>query len=247
MTAPLTPSILIVDADEIYARTIADKLKGHGLQASTVSDSQQAMSMILQDPFQVVLSDVWMPGKNGFELAQEVREEKIARPEIILMSSDPKVSLFEAHQAGACYLLRKPLNFDELSLALKRFGDVSTGAEPQIDPMAALGRLYGQIRVAKQKKEFPVEISNLGRGGFFFKTNSKFPAPPVGQIIDFDLKLGMVPDCHCIGRGIIRWNYQTMLGDTGVGVEFLKVPDWFHQVVHSFADLFKVKSFIPLS
>lgn len=238
--------VLVLDNDGSYAKTLAEKLGQHGILSTHATDANTAIEMIRGGDYSVLLSEIWLPGKTGFQLTQELRETQNSHPEIILMSQDPKVSLFECHQAGACYLIRKPVNFDELGFALKRFGNIDQiASESTHDSTAALGRLYGQIRVTKKKQEFPVEVSNLGRGGFFCKTAPGLSPPPVGQVVDFNIRLGMVPDCECTGRGIIRWNYQTMLGDRGVGIEFLKIPEWFHQVAWSFADLFKVKEYIP--
>lgn len=250
MKADGKSGILVLDVDEIHAKTVAQKLNQHGILAEYTSVPEDALERCrTTDKYSILLSEIWLPGTTGFEIAQTLREEKIASPEIILMSSDSKISLFECHQSGACYFIRKPINLDELGLALKRFGGISTlsGNEPTVDSVSAMGRLYGQIRVSKKKQELPVEVSNLGRGGFFCKTLHGMTPPPVGQVVDFNIKLGMVPNCEAQGRGIIRWSYQTMMGDAGVGIEFLKVPEWFQGVAHSFADLFKVKSYIPNS
>lgn len=244
--------VLILDGDDKNASLLASRLTQQGVPATHITNPAEAIELCKRDDrFGLFLSEIWLPGKTGFEVATELRNEKISAPEIILMSHDPKISLFDCHQAGACYFLRKPINYDELGLAMKRFANLqlsaSTAAQGPGDSTAALGRLYGQIRVSRQKHEVPVEVSNLGRGGFFAKTHAGVPLS-VGQVVDFNLKLQMVPDCECTGRGIIRWNYQsTNAEESGVGVEFLKVPEWFQQVAFAFADLFKVKEYIPNS
>jgi CheY-like chemotaxis protein len=242
------PGVLVLDPDHASVETLASKLIRSGIPAVPCSSVKEAHAALQRSGVRpgVLLAEVELDEGTGFELAQELRHEGNASPEIILMSNDPRVSLFECHQAGACYFLRKPVDIDDLHLALHRFGGIGMPTQTaKVDPNAALNRLYGQIRVTKIKQEIPVEVSNLGRGGFFCRTTYGVPAPPVGQVVDFNLKLGMVPDCECQGRGIIRWKYETLVGDTGVGIEFLKVPEWFLQTAQAFADLFRVAPFIP--
>lgn len=247
MTTKPQSGVIVLDTDERHAQLLVQKLTTHGVKAHQAAHSDEALDLARSGNYSVLLSEIWMPEKTGFEIAHQLREEKITSPEIILMSSDTKVSLFECHQAGASYFIKKPINMDELGLALKRFGNISQFDNGMTsDSNATLNRLYGQIRVPRQKQEVPVEVSNLGRGGFFAKTAPGIAALGVGQIVDFNLRLNMVPNCECQGRGIIRWNYQaTNSAENGVGIEFLKVPDWFHQLAFSFADLFKVKEYIP--
>ena len=84
---PLPPVVLIVDDDPIIAGTLSTILKGDGLAALTAEDGPAALEIASVIPPQMLLSDVVLPGMNGFDLAAKVKS-RIPDCEVILFSGE---------------------------------------------------------------------------------------------------------------------------------------------------------------
>ncbi len=120
------PLVLVVDDEPLIAETLATILNAHGLAAITAPDGTAAAEIVGLIPPQVLITDVAMPGLNGFELAIEV-SRMVPDCEIILFSGHASTCdlVNEHHAAGHNFLtLVKPVHpadllariFERLSL-----------------------------------------------------------------------------------------------------------------------------------
>jgi len=245
-TAPnVQDKILIVEPDIKLGEFLSTQLNQRGGYDSILVDSlDTAMDALKsEDCVNLIITDQNLENRSGFELAFEVRKERFIRPEIIMVSGDPKISVFEAHQVGVGHILQKPVNVDELINLVKRVaGEKRRFDRVYIDP-SHHGNIKGDVS-GLASKHVNAEISNLGRGGFFYKVANDADLPPIGQIVDFKLKLGMVPSHDFAGRGIVRWVKRTAQ-ETGAGVEFLIIPEESEKLICAFVDLFKIREFVP--
>ena len=244
-TASPIQRLLLVNHDPKFSAVLTRNLKAIGnFDVVETTSVEQALDLVKDQTFNVVLTEHQDGEINGLQLTHDMRREEIIKPEIILLSNDPRLSIFECHQVGACHLVRKPVNLDELTAIINRIGAASRRFERITINPATLGQLFGQVTMVGKKERFHVEVSNLGRGGFFFKIANESDLPELGQVVEFSLKLGMVPNYHFEGRGIIRWIRKTPT-ETGAGVEFLTIPEDSERLVVAFVDLFKVRPFVP--
>lgn len=237
---------LIVEQDSDISQLISERLSLHGLETHTETNADNIYQRIEKENYQVVLLSDQIAGSDSLDIAGKIRTELSAKPEIIVLTDNPKLSIFEVHQAGACHFLKKPLNFDDLVNVVNRFTrpfvhrDERVSVNPQV-----LGKIYGTaLSQDPNRSAFQIELRNLGRGGFFIEIPVGTKAPPVGEIIEFELKLGMVPNTSFSGKGIVRWSRSTIL-ESGIGVEFLEIPEDSEMLIHAFVDLFRIKSFVP--
>ena len=81
----LPPVVLVVDDEPLIAETLATILNGHGIAAITASDGPAALEVAELIPPQMLLSDVALPGMNGFELASAITRS-VPDCEVILFS-----------------------------------------------------------------------------------------------------------------------------------------------------------------
>jgi CheY-like chemotaxis protein len=237
--------VLLVDDDADWREILKTSLSGLGqFSISESSDAAGALSLLKSKNFHIIMADIHLKGVSGFELAQEIRKERVMSPEIVFISGDPRVSIFEAHQVGACHVLRKPVDLEELATLMNRLRNEQRRNERvRIDPKI-LGRLYGQVSMKNNLERVEMELGNLGRGGFFFHVGTDRLLPEVGSIVDFQVSLGMVPNAEITGKGIVRWTKNTV-DARGAGVEFLEIPAESQRLVNAFVDLFKVRPFVP--
>ncbi|MFA7553212.1 MAG: chemotaxis protein [Spongiibacteraceae bacterium] len=119
-------NILLVDDSAVARKQLADALNRMNIPYQVTSNGQQALDIMLsaaqqQKPIDLLVSDIEMPGLDGYELAFEIRDRPaLARAYIVLHSSlSSEISVGQAHQVGANEALTK-FDVNELIQAMLR-------------------------------------------------------------------------------------------------------------------------------
>ena len=110
--------LLLVDDDEMARDFMTVRLSRRGFSVTTVEGGRQALDILKQQEFDLVLTDMMMPGLSGFETLVEIRKSfsMLELPVIMVTSVDQEESIISSLQAGANDYLVKPLNL-EIALA----------------------------------------------------------------------------------------------------------------------------------
>jgi two-component system response regulator RegA len=114
------PSILIVDDDATLRERLAAAFRARGLDARTASSCEQARELAAQDPPELAVVDLRMPGRSGLEL---IRELKAIDPEtkiVVLTAYGSIATTIDAMKLGAVYYLQKPADADDVLAAFQR-------------------------------------------------------------------------------------------------------------------------------
>lgn len=132
-----TPAtVLVVDDDELLTKSIARLLRAQGCVVKTANCGEEATRRVAEERFDVVLSDISMPGMDGIQLLRRLRESDLLVP-FVLITGDPAVSTaIEAMQYGAFRYLTKPVDHDQL-----------------IDVVASAARYHRMARVKARAAE----------------------------------------------------------------------------------------------
>ncbi len=116
----MRPRILVVD-DEPSIRTV---LKAHlsreGHDVSTASDGAEAVSALTGAPFDLVISDLKMPGMSGLELLAWCTREQPGLPVVLITAHGTVDTAVEALKLGAQDFITKPFDLDELKQAVDK-------------------------------------------------------------------------------------------------------------------------------
>lgn len=122
--------VLLVDDDTAVLRITKRRLERLGYAVTTCSSGSQALDCLARDSFDVMVSDVHMPGIGGLRLLRLVRERDLDLP-IVLVTGNPQVdSASAAIEYGAFQYLTKPVG-EELGQVVERASNMGRMARSQ--------------------------------------------------------------------------------------------------------------------
>ena len=118
--SPKSPRILIVD-DDAGQRSLLDSfLKGQGFETVPVASGEQALEMLRTQPFDMMISDVRMPGISGLETLRLARKEHAVLPVLLVTAYADIREAVGAMRDGAVNYLAKPIDLDELLASVRQ-------------------------------------------------------------------------------------------------------------------------------
>ena len=113
--------ILVVDDDPVLLELAHTSLSNAGYKVSDAANGIEAAALLEGDPIDLIVSDLDMPGLDGFALLETVRARKDTRhvPFVVITSHDEFASIERAYALGATSFLSKPLNWTQFSHHLR--------------------------------------------------------------------------------------------------------------------------------
>jgi EAL domain-containing protein (putative c-di-GMP-specific phosphodiesterase class I) len=116
----LKARVLVVDDDPLVAESVRRQLTRAGYEVLIVGNPYAALSAVIDDSFDVVVSDITMPGIDGIQLLQLIREHD-ARLPVVLFTGAPQVATaVSALEHGAFHYLIKPTPMNEVLSVIDR-------------------------------------------------------------------------------------------------------------------------------
>jgi two-component system, OmpR family, response regulator len=121
VTSMQTLKILIVDDDPVTRSLLSKRLSKGEYEVETAENGVEAVRMIAENYYDVVLTDLMMPGGVDGIGVLETAKEKNLKIEVILITAHGSIdNAIVAMKKGAVDYLQKPINFDELFLRLEK-------------------------------------------------------------------------------------------------------------------------------
>lgn len=120
--------ILIVDDEEVIRKFVRIHLSKLGYEVAEAEDGQRALEIIGGEKFDLIICDVMMPNKNGWEVVKEVKSkpEINETPIILLTAKNEDADIFKGYELGANYYMTKPFTKDQLLYGMKlMFGETA--------------------------------------------------------------------------------------------------------------------------
>jgi DNA-binding response OmpR family regulator len=121
--------ILIVEDEPSIALALEDDLRREGYATTVSADGDTAVRTAISQPFDLILLDVMLPGKDGFEVCREVRRAGVKTPIIMLTAKTQEAEKVLGLELGADDYVTKPYSARELRARVKahlRRGDAPT-------------------------------------------------------------------------------------------------------------------------
>ena len=111
--------ILIVEDERLLAGSIEELLRNQGFEAEAVHDGETGLSYARTGVYDLVILDVMMPGKNGYEVATALRSSHLGTPILMLTARSGLEDRITGLDAGADYYLTKPFDSRELTACVR--------------------------------------------------------------------------------------------------------------------------------
>ncbi len=116
-----TPKILMVDDEAWNCKVLEAHLAGRGYHVVSVSSGEAALARMAQEPVDLVVLDIMMPGMNGFEVCRRMKADKTLQsiPVIMATALQELSHKVEGLDAGAADFLSKPFDKAELTARIR--------------------------------------------------------------------------------------------------------------------------------
>jgi two-component system, NtrC family, nitrogen regulation response regulator NtrX len=112
-------AILIVDDEPGVRSALGGVLRDEGYTVEAVESGEACLERLVEEEFDVVLLDVWMPGIDGLETLQRLRERKVDSQVVVISGHGNVESAVRAIKLGAFDFVEKPLSLDKAVLVVR--------------------------------------------------------------------------------------------------------------------------------
>jgi len=137
--------VLLVEDEQRLARIVSDGLGDEGIDVEVEHDGESGLWRAAEGSYDVIILDIMLPKKNGFQICKELREAEVWTPVLMLTAKEGDYDEAEALDTGADDFLRKPFSFVVLLARLRALARRGAPARPAVlrvgtlalDPAAA--------------------------------------------------------------------------------------------------------------
>ena len=110
--------IMVVDDDDGILKVLKRFLVNLGYEAILAGSGEEALEKMHEKP-EIVILDIMMPGMNGFEVLEKIKEQTPSTEVIVITGLDETGLGIESLERGAFEFMAKPLNLDHLKFLLE--------------------------------------------------------------------------------------------------------------------------------
>lgn len=162
------PKILIVEDNQDFNRAVSTYLSQYGHEVFSCHNANEAYDVLYENQVDLIISDIMMPGADGFEFASTVRETNKEVPILFVTARDDFMSKRMGFGIGIDDYMVKPIDLDELNL---RIGALLRRAKIAVSKKVTIGSLvldaeehsvyYGDEEIQLTVREFNIIFKML--------------------------------------------------------------------------------------
>ena len=138
--------ILLCEDDENLGMLLREYLQAKGYSAELCPDGEAGYKAFMKTKFDICVLDVMMPKKDGFTLAQEIRQANAEIPIIFLTAKTLKEDILEGFKIGADDYITKPFSMEELVFRIEAILRRVRGKKNKESSIYHIGRLHSTPR-----------------------------------------------------------------------------------------------------
>jgi len=191
-------NILIVDDEPLIRKFLVETLQRMGFAVQDVSDGAQALRKIKAETFDLILTDIKMPGLTGMELLRKVREESPESVVVMMTAYATVESAVEAMKMGAFDYIIKPFSPDQIEMVTRKAAerqsliDENRYLRSEILKEYGFGEIIGGTRVMHDIFEVIKKVAN-SRATVLVQGESGTGKELVGRAIHFNSSRANAP------------------------------------------------------
>ena len=121
-----TGDLLVVDDQMGVRRLISEALLDAGYLVDQAVDGREALDLLKEKKYQLIILDVKMPGMSGLETLREIRKIDRDVPVVLMTAYEELDLLEEADKLGVAHFLCKPFDLNELRSLARQYTQVSS-------------------------------------------------------------------------------------------------------------------------
>lgn len=114
MKEKMTAKVLLVDDEENFLATLAERLQLRGMKVTALTRGEEAVALVDSQDFDLIVLDLSMPGIDGLETLQRIKSKNIETEIIILTGQGSIRAGIQAMKMGADDFLQKPVDITDL-------------------------------------------------------------------------------------------------------------------------------------
>jgi DNA-binding NtrC family response regulator len=129
LDSQISKRVLVVDDDDILREFLDQALTAINIEARSVSNAYDALDLLINEKFELVLTDIQMPGMDGWELATNIKKSSPEIP-VILMTGMQMEQVKKIKNNSYDFILHKPFSLKELEATVTNY--LSKGAQSRL-------------------------------------------------------------------------------------------------------------------
>src|SRR5215472_7327826 len=164
------PAILIVEDEAKMRRLLELNLGDEGFTTYSTGDAESGLKLLNSNPIDLVLTDLKLPGMNGLEFLQAIKQQNGALPVVVMTAFGSVETAVEAMKAGAADYVLKPFSLTEMRIKIHKELDVSNlrerlerQAEENRSLREALGKKYAHPNVIARSPKMQEVLATVER------------------------------------------------------------------------------------
>lgn len=209
---------LVVEDEKYMNRIISKKLKVEGYSVDSCYDGEEALNYIKSTSYDIIIMDIMMPQKNGYEVLKEIRYEGNSVPVLFLTAKDALEHRVKGLDLGADDYLVKPFHFEELMARIR------------VMIRRSHGKVSNQLQIADLILD--VNAHTVKRNNNFIELSAKEFA-----ILEYMMQnSGIVLSREKLETHIWNYDYQGASNMIDVYIRYLRIKidkDYENKLIHT--------------
>lgn len=156
-------SILVVEDEKILRISLTDALKAEGYTVLPVADGDEALAVLGEGEFSLVITDIRLPGASGVDILRKSLAESPLTPVIMMTAYGSIKDAVSAIRSGAFDYITKPFDLDEMLVTVAKALEIQCITEENIRLKKELSSYYGVPNIIGESKAMQAVFALLGK------------------------------------------------------------------------------------